>query len=244
MTKNIPEKLYLMRMINVIFFGSLVLMLCSDLRAEEIVDERFGFAFDVPDGFSEFAIDAADHDSLYQFVDREPTPDDIATVIQVQRLRGTIDPNERLSPKHFPDIAGTTTTVQEGNWNGLTIDISRQVMFLGEVEFVVYSAQFPLPAEAVQLQVGGPAAREDQTKQLFDEAVASFTSNRPIAVNGSLNSHKLSDPERQSRFLSGIFRLSVTFLVIAAIVGYFGKKIRQRKRRRELNQPHSPDQVS
>lgn len=219
-----------MRQIKTAILTSFIALMCTPLQCREIVDEQFGFRFEVPEGFLESAIEESDRDSLYQLLDRDPTPDNPATVIQVQRLRGTIDPDQRLSVEDVPDIDGMTTSLEETRWNGQPIDVMRQVMEIGEVTFVVYGAQFPLPREAVQLQVGGPVEREAETKMLFERSVASFKSTRPIARSRRTSMPQPNDSNRISKLSSGIFRLSVTVIIICCIVGFIGNWIRQRRK--------------
>ena len=153
--------------------GALLFALPSN--AKELKDASFGFRLEVPDHFTQLPADPSDPDTIYQFTGNQSTPDAPAQVIQIQRLRGTIAPGFRLKESEFPVTEGMTTTIQDFTWRGLKVDVTRQTLTLPEgLQLVIFSIQYPLSGEAVQLQVGGPASEEQQISSLFHQLAGQF----------------------------------------------------------------------
>ena len=122
-------------------------------------------------------------DVIHSYVDREPTPEDPVTGIQIQRLRSRIDPNTRLKEADIPKIEGIKISLQECDWNGRKMDVMRQDMSLQNGKaYLVYVIQFPLAGEAVQMRVGGRAERESAVSKLFAESAAKFQNTKPLVT--------------------------------------------------------------
>ena len=64
--------------------------------------------------------------------------------------------DDRLAIEEIPKIDGMVTTLEEMAWQGITLDVMRQTTNPDGVPYVVYTVQYPLAVEAVQLQIGGP----------------------------------------------------------------------------------------
>jgi hypothetical protein len=189
-------------------------------NAEELTNRTFGFRMSIPDSFHEIAIGANEPDTLGKFADRDPNPSDPPTVIQIQRLRGTIGRYQRLKLEDMPKIAGMTSTLEETTWDGLRLDIMRQVMTLpNQTQYVAYGIQFPLSDEAVQLHVGGPVAKDEEVRLLFKTEVTSFKNTKPLVDDSSARSGRmLTNEERIFRLLLGIAQMAITVAVIAFVV--------------------------
>jgi len=188
--------------------------------AEDLTNQAFGFRVKIPDTFHKIATAPSEPDTLYKSVDRVPNQSDPPTAIQIQRLRGTISPHQRLKLDEMPKIAGLSTTLEEITWSALRLDVTRQVMPLpDQTRYVAYGIQFPLSDEAVQLHVGGPIAKDEEVRVLFKEVVASFRNTKPLAGGASAPVGRLlTKEERISRLLSGIARMAITLVVLASIV--------------------------
>lgn len=201
----------------------------SQLKSEEVNDLQFGFRFSVPDGFVAMPLDGGDEDLIYLFVDPETTG--MPTAIQIRRMRGTIDPDQRLTAEQLPATPGIDRELEVIQWNGLTCAVSRYSMPAGDSVVVCYGIQFPLPEEAVQLQVCGLEEQDAQLRLVFDQSVASFVSTRQIAPAGSAVPRRMSATERDSLLFSGILGLTLTILVLIFIVAAIGKMLARSRRR-------------
>jgi hypothetical protein len=199
------------------------------ISAKDLTNRVFGFRMSIPDSFHEIAVGADEPDTLCKFVDRDPTPNEPATAIQVQRLHGIINWQQRLKLEEIPKIAGFSTTLEETTWSGMNLDVIRQVASLpNQTQYVVYGIQFPLSDEAVQLHVGGPAEKDEEVRALFKTAVASFKNTKPLVGDPSAPTGRmLSNEERISKLASGIARMAITVVVLLLIVRAFTRSRRK-----------------
>jgi len=162
--------------------------------------------------------DPSDPNTIYSFVDREPSPESPAVVIQIQRLRGLINPEMRLDASDCGIADGISTTIQEFTWNGLETDVIRQTLTLPiGVDYVVYGIQYPLSGEAVQLQVSGPVQQDQEIYELFTQVARDFENTRPLHEAGDLGVRKRPMEDRIQDFVTGITRLSLTAIAIFVI---------------------------
>jgi hypothetical protein len=188
------------------------------VSAAELNDSTFGFRLNVPEGFTKLEVDESEPDTIYKFVDREPTQDDPAHVIQIQRLRGVISLSSRMKQSEIPIIKGIKTTLQEFTWKGHELDVLRQTIVLPNgIEYVIFGIQYPLSDEAVQLQVGGPVREEERTYELFSQLAGAFHNTKPIHSPSSLTFRKLSPAERVQKLIAGIVQLAFTAVVIVVL---------------------------
>ena len=139
----------------------------------DVYNESLEFKFKLPQGFVELGLPKNDQSKMVGKYLKEV---DVNCVIQIQRLGGRLDPNNRLSLEGYKDLPGVSTTVETGIWNGKTIDITRKTTN----DYVVYAVQFPMPGEAIQLEYGGPVHKDADLKTTFDKIVASFAHHRSI----------------------------------------------------------------
>ena len=206
---------------------SVLVLVCSEMRSEEIVDKKFGFRFTVPEGFELSIEPKNDPNTLYAFFERDAAPDNLAIVIQISRLRGTIRPDTRHAPEDFPTLGGIAPSVQTKRWHDVMIDTIRLGAENGNDTSVTYGAQFPLPDEAVQIIVAGPKERDTLTQAIFDQSFASFTKLRRPDSPGRLVSRELTEAEGRE----GVLRAGLVVIVIVCIVVYLQKRSRRRKKK-------------
>lgn len=148
-------------------------------RAAEVVDETFGYRVTIPEGFT--PVDVEGHETrLHSFRDRPPTPDDPPTVISVDRLRGLVNPKDRLDRDSLPEQPGVRMSLQEKTWQGITLDVMISDVESENGGVSAYVIQFPLADEAVQLTVGGPAVRRPEIEEQFNSVVDSFRNTKPL----------------------------------------------------------------
>src|SRR5216117_3556272 len=105
----------------------------------------------------------------------------------------------------------------ETPWANLHLDVIRQVLSLpDQSKYVVYGVQFPLSDEAVQMQVGGPIAKDEEVRALFKTVVASFKKTKSLVGGSSAPAGRmLTKEERISRLVSGIVRMAITVIVLS-----------------------------
>jgi len=210
-------------------YQTIFLVFAGAAVAAELDDSSFGFRLTVPDTFTEFEVGESEPNTLYKYVDREPTPDDPAYVIQIQRLRGVITPTDRMKKSEMPIVEGITSTLQDFTWRGLVLDVIRQTILLPNGDqYIVFGIQYPLSGEAVQLQVGGPSGEEDKLYSLFSQIAGDFQNTKPLHSSSPATTRKLSSSERIQKLFTGIVGLVVTAIVIVfvfrMIKGSFTKK--------------------
>ncbi len=162
--------------------------LISPLQAKEIHDENFGFRCVVPSGFKEIDSQSKEPNTLYRYFDRKPTPERPAMVFQLQRLRGVIAPGMKVNLDEIEGLEGTNPSVRQITWLDREVDITRQQIPVATGEdFVVFSIQYPLAQESVQLQLGGPVSKEITIWKSFKETAGSFQNTAPLYVEGTLS---------------------------------------------------------
>ena len=208
-----------------LFFGFIICATTSS-HAEELVDDRFAFRVNIPAPFIEIETEQLTPETLYVFMDREPTADDPALVIQIQRLRGQINVDDRLAIGDIPKIDGMVTTLEEMAWQGITLDVMRQTTNPDSIPYVVYTVQYPLAVEAVQLQIGGPLTLDAQVRSVFETTSASFRNTEPLHQTETQGRLPLTNPERTNRIVWGVVRLSLTAIVLLSIGGFILRAVR------------------
>ena len=187
----------------------------GESAATELKDSTFGFRLDIPDGFTKVEADPPESDTLYKYVDREPTPDDPALVLQIQRLRGVIDSASRMKESEIPRIEGITVSLQDFTWKDSELDVMRQAFVLPSgLEYVVFGIQYPLSGEAVQLQVGGPASDELKIYSLFCQIALRFENTKPLYSARTVSVRKLSKEDRTRSLIGGVLKLTITAIVV------------------------------
>lgn len=206
-------------LVPILLLVLILLAFTLSARATEIVDSEFGFRVVIPEPFFELQVDQSEPDTIYKYVDREPTPGDPAVVIQVQRLRGLISLRSRMKPSEIPQVEGISTTLQEFKWKQHDLDVMRQTITLPTgVDYVVYGIQYPLTGEAVQLQVGGPLRQDQEVYGIFSQVAQGFSNTKPLLDDSDgLSIRKLSAQERTQKLISGIVRLTITAIVVLLV---------------------------
>lgn len=150
----------------------------------EIKDTRFGFRCTIPDGFLEMDQDSNLKECLYRYFNGEPSPGDIPQLVKIQRLHGTLDPQQRLEKDKLPSRPGVKFTLEETPWSGLTLDIVRSEATLSAKDkYVGYVVQFPLADEAIQLEVSGPWEKDAEVRQVLRSVVGSFQPLKPLPAS-------------------------------------------------------------
>ena len=214
---------------------SLLVVLSTAARGSDIVDEEFGFRFDVPDGFT--GSDLANSGSrLYQFLDRTPAADDLATVITIERLNGLVDPEQRLNEDEIPEQPGVQTFLTERTWQDIPLDVMINRMEAPAGPVIVHIIQFPLSGEALQLVVGGPVSRSAEVAEVFDQAVEGFENIGPLhgaAAKQILpDSHEATAPAAEDvpGFpWTGLAVFSAMVFVLVAILGKWTRSLLKSK---------------
>lgn len=208
-------------------FLSAALLMSSTLpgRATEVVDETFGYRVMIPEGFT--PVDVAGHESrLHSFLDRPPTPDDPPTVITVDRLRGVVNPNDRLNGDSLPEQPGVRMSLQEKTWRGIVLDVMLSEMEAENEKLIAYVIQFPLADEAVQLTVGGPSARRQELEERFNSVVDSFQNTKPLYTGLASAAGPRQAAEEPLPFpWTGVAVFGAMIFVLVAIVGKWIRRL-------------------
>lgn len=198
-------------------------LLSFTVRAGEISHQELGFVMEVPDSFRAVVEPQGLNPVLYQFVDREPSVGNPATVVGIERLGTLIRPGHRMDPGSLTSIQGMTVSMEASEWKGLNLDVMKQAMMLPKGgEFVVYTCQFPLANEAVQLQVGGSSQGDVDARSVFEQIVASFENTRPLPAESDPASHDHAHAVQEaggSRQLAGPVAMSFPLKPILAAGG-------------------------
>ena len=109
--------------------------------------------------------------------------------------------DDRLAIEEIPKIDGMVTTLEEMAWQGITLDVMRQTTNPDGVPYVVYTVQYPLAVEAVQLQIGGPLTLDTHVRSVFETTSASFRNTKPLHQTGTQSRLPLTTTERTNRFV-------------------------------------------
>ncbi|MFO1485272.1 MAG: hypothetical protein U1F71_18065 [Verrucomicrobiaceae bacterium] len=153
-------------------------------------------------------------------------------VLQIQRLRGVIDPAKSMGEADPAEFKGATPTVQNFVWRGSKLETLRLSQPLPDGrKFIVESIQYPLSGEAVQLQVGALEQREREVRSLFEDVAYKFINTRPLydpSPKVELRTEPLSERESTVRLIEGLERLVGVGVAIGALI-YFGIKSRRNK---------------
>lgn len=201
---------------------TLVLLRGGSAAAEEIVDETFGFRFDVPPAFTSIEVEAGS-DTLYRFVDREPSAEAPANVIQIQRLRGLVNPTQRLREDEIPapDQEGVVFSLSEPRvWQGWTLDVMATEIATPDHKMTTLTIQFPLQNEGVQLVVGGPD--KQIVEEAFDMVVAGFVNTQPLYTGKQESSGPVGKDEPPAEITfpyKGVAIFGVLILILVTVVG-------------------------
>ncbi len=142
----------------------------------DLKDTNFGFSVKIPDPFKDVG-KGADPNTLYQFTDGEPAPGKMPRVIIIQRMHGTIAKEGHMKPSDIPLPPGGKATIEKFKWNDLNLELTRVIYPIPDGgSLVVYGTQYPLPKEAVQLQVGGSMEHDAELRKLFETLAGSLVS--------------------------------------------------------------------
>ena len=205
-----------------------------DVASEVITDKTFGFKFEAPAGFSVAPTEANNPDSIHVLVDNTTNDGDLPNLILIERLRGTITPNNRISQREFDQVSqnqlrGIDIELESVTWNGTTLDSFRRTERQQFGRVTGFSVQFPLEGEAIQLTVTGASHRESQLRRLFKESVKSFTATN--GLHGDKELRRLSNEERLKRAGSGLLRMAIAglvlFVLVSGIVGFVVTKLKK-----------------
>lgn len=207
--------------------------LTARVNAVEINDYVFGFRVEVPETFVELEADSSDPDTIHKYIEREPAPNQPACVIQIQRLRGLIGLDSRMADTEIPVEQGVATTVQEYVWRDHKMDVLRQTLTLQtDIQYVVFGIQYPLSGEAVQVQVGGPQARESEVHSLFSRVATSFLNDKPLYAPDkpvTVITRELSTDERFSKLMRGTIKLAITVVAVVFLLLVLMRAISKKK---------------
>jgi hypothetical protein len=142
-------------------------------------DEKSRFSMDIPHGFEDWPEGAVAPNVLHCFARKLPGADDSRLVINVQRLNGTIPPNQPLRREdvlqHAPP--GTKLDLIQKKWRGFKVDTFVSEVSLNGVQAIVYGVQIPLVPRAIQINVGGPVFHRSEVEKLADEILVSLEGN-------------------------------------------------------------------
>lgn len=214
----------------------------SGAAANEIVDDRFGFRFTIPTGFSLRDPPRRQPNALYSFATGPASKTNPPLVIGIQRLRGTIDPHQRLSPSDVPQTEYLRVSLAEPvPWEGHTLDVLKTRVLPPNVEMVAYTIQFPLPDEAVQLVIGGPTQRNAEIQALVATSVDGFKNLRPLP-NSEETEEKSEKPAKDFASKIAIIVGKLVFAILLVAGGAVAIVISVRKlrksTRKQTRQPH------
>lgn len=199
---------------------------------ERVTDKKLGFSFTVPDPFVRPENVTTGTDVVHTFMDGEPTPENPAMVLQVQRLGAVFDPRKHLTTADLPKQEGVIRSIELFPWQGLKLDMVREEATAEEApKTVAFVLQIPLAREGVQLLGGGPVEKEEEIRKAFTAFAAGFKNLRPLYLGLPAISVRepLSGSERASKLSRGIFQMAITTIVVVLIVRAVFRMIRRKK---------------
>ena len=137
---------------------------------EEIVDQEYGFALVLPDGFQrDPRLVDADPDIIHAFLLGNPDDAEPDLVLVVQKLPGLIPP-ERIRPEEVPP--GFQGRIFSMTWKGREVDAFEVPGQLAGIATLTYNVQIPLRRTGIQLGLTGPANRKSEMNRLLPDIVA------------------------------------------------------------------------
>jgi hypothetical protein len=137
-----------------------------------IVDEDFGFRFELPAGFVENPQGKAMPNVIHAFILRSTNGN---RVVVINRLGSLLEPGippSVLMEKQEEQLPpGSRVEAFSANWGAYEIP-GVKVLLQGEQR--VLEVQLPLATEAVQLNIGGPETLKDDMHGLLNDILRSF----------------------------------------------------------------------
>ena len=135
-----------------------------------IYNERLGYSFEIPRGFSDNSKTKANLMFEYSFI--RQNPDGSTTAITIQNLGERIG-KEPLRQEDAKKMTGQLPPESEvklvkGRWSGFDIDGFQSRIAMRGGTLSVCAFQVPLAREAIQVNVGGPVKREAESRQIAE----------------------------------------------------------------------------
>ena len=168
----------------------------NQLFGNEIVNEKYGFRFEVPKEFEEF--DYETPKSLITFIRGEKGNPQSSIFLRISRVGKLIDPTKQPKLSETFKKMGFTYKTETRTWQGIEL----RVLNIQDVDkkYVIYTAPLPLANEAVELQVEGPVHRKQEILDVFDESIRSFKNLKPFVVKTENVTYR--DPRRLQYLLA------------------------------------------
>jgi hypothetical protein len=174
------------------------------VAGETVSDQQRGFRVTVPDGFVPDAEKV--QGAVIHAFQRPPAADQkFGTLILISRLDGVLD-RKKIDPKMLAEKGPQVTIVTE-KWKEFDIECFRVPEQAGGLQLVTFNAQVPLKPEAIQIAVGGEAAKENELRDVLRSVLGS--------LDGQTN--WLTSEQRVSKVAEGVVRLSITVGILALI---------------------------
>jgi hypothetical protein len=175
-------------------------------EAKAPLQHSLGFSLEFPEGFNKDDSVLSQNPELLFAFSRSNGPDTLASLIVVEKLKGTIG-RERLTSAHL--AKGSKARLMTHEWNGFTIDGVELPEPVDGVQYVSFSAQIPLSPHAVQLSVFGPESERTALIQTFERTLGT--------VKGPTNwIASVAPPKTADSSAYGVIIGAVAFLLIAS----------------------------
>ena len=210
----------------------MTLLFAASARAGEVRDDKRGFTFTLPGGYRDFPEGRASPNIIQSFI-RGDAGGPSFGFLNVEALGGSIarDETDRAIVERAArdSVRGTgleftSFDYEKVRWKNFDLDLVVAHASGGGQSLVMLGTQVPLAAEAIQIQVGGPASEQDRLRADLDGVLRSLEGK----------SNWLTDRERSERLGRGIGTL-VLFtvpLVIGIVV-----LVAQRRRKKRAQVP-------
>jgi hypothetical protein len=137
-----------------------------------VTNDLLRFSIDIPEGFRDLPAAQRPPNSEHVYLKGVVAAREAMTVINIERLDGTLPKNKPMKKEDMPP--GFTGEVTTRNWRGLNVDTVVTAMEKNGLKMVVYAVQVPLRPAAIQLNVAGPESKRAELSQLTDSLLASL----------------------------------------------------------------------
>lgn len=140
--------------------------------AQVLRDDRLRFSIDIPEGFRAYPEGKVASTIEHAYVKGVLGGGEALSVINIERLDGVIPKGKPLGPENLP--RGFKGEVARRNWRGLAVDTLITTHEQAGLHIVVFTVQVPLRPMAIQLNVGGPASKREESERLVTQLLASL----------------------------------------------------------------------
>ncbi|MEM7147341.1 MAG: hypothetical protein AAF591_19660 [Verrucomicrobiota bacterium] len=200
--------------------AALPIILTFSAPAGELNDIEHGFSIVLPPEFNPHTIPANSETVIHCFIIGEPSPDELGTVLTIERLPWTFPPGQRMNPEDIDHPDNVELTIEDIQWQDIILDLARHdVSNPSGVSFVNYSVQIPVSPNAVQLNVGSSIENADLAKTHLQNILQSFKTSSLTEADPQIT----VTTNKRSNLASLLGAVGVAALVGLAIIFFLSK---------------------